>query len=744
VVLQLYNPGKDASVAGPQNAQGPVAEGWRPALPKLADLPGHEAQDSTELVRWPLRLGRESFYRIAYPLICLSRRLEDRLLELYQKGYVKGTVTSSAGNEAAALGMSLPLRPGRDVVSLLHRDFVAHLMMGVTPYQLVCQYMANADSPTNGCEGNVHHGDAALRRFPMISHLGKMLSVVVGGTWAARRNGERVFGLAVIGDGGTSTGEFHESLNIASVHNVPVLFLIENNHYAFSTPTNVQYNCRRLSDRAAGYGISGRTIDGTDPWTVYSTVCEAIDAMEESLSPMLLECDTRRLCGHAAYDKAAYVPADLMEQWRKDDPLLIARRRLAEVCGLEEPSIASIEEAVDAEVRDTITRALAVARPRVPQQWPVHAEAALLADDFAESVEHDPAADTGKGATKAAVAFRRPTQRVKPLKAKNVKNGDAVNMALDYLLANHPAAFLAGMDVGVYGSAFKTCKGLVERYGPERVIDMPLAESGIMGFALGASQTGAEPIIEFQFADFSTEAVTQLGLNAGTWYFRTGCGAPMLVRLPCGGGLTMGAFHSAEFEGLWSRFPGLKLLYPATAQESYEALLAGFYDPNPCLVFEHKLLYWSRSGDIDFDGDLQAAWRPRRYMEGGDLTLVAIGAMVHTALAAAAQSGGGVDLWNPFVLQPLDIAPIAESVQKTGRLLVVQESGETQGLGDRLVSLLTRECFHALKAPPEIIATPDVPMPFAPELEAACRPSQERIRMAIMAILASERLRKAA
>ena len=233
----------------------------------------------------------------------------------------------------------------------------------------------------------------------------------------------------------------------------------------------------------------------------------------------------------------------------------------------------------------------------------MHAEAALC---------RDAAAPLGRRGVRRARASR-PPPRNEPLQAKGVKNGDAVNMALDYLLANQPSAFLAGMDVGVYGSAFKTCKGLVERYGTRRVIDMPLAESSILGFALGASQAGAEPIIEFQFADFSTEAVTQLGLNAGTWYFRTGCTAPMLVRLPCGGGLTMGAFHSGEFEGLWSRFPGLKLLYPATVQETYEVLLAGFYDPNPCLVFEHKLLYWGRGGDIDFDGDLQAVWRPAVY-----------------------------------------------------------------------------------------------------------------------------------
>ena len=236
----------------------------------------------------------------------------------------------------------------------------------------------------------------------------------------------------------------------------------------------------------------------------------------------------------------------------------------------------------------------------------------------------------------------------------------------------------------------------MERYGPHRVIDMPLAESSILGFALGSSQTGAEPIVEFQFADFATDAVTQLGLNAGTWHFRTGCAAPLLVRLPCGGGLTMGAFHSGEYEGLWSRFPGLKLLYPATSQETYEALLAGFYDPNPCLVFEHKLLYWGRGGDIDFDGDLRTIWRPRRYTEGSELTLVATGAMVPVALAAAAQSGRSVEVWNPFVLQPLDLGPIAASVEKTGRLLVVQESGETQGLGDRLISAVDARLFSRL------------------------------------------------
>jgi 2-oxoisovalerate dehydrogenase E1 component len=248
-----------------------------------------------------------------------------------------------------------------------------------------------------------------------------------------------------------------------------------------------------------------------------------------------------------------------------------------------------------------------------------------------------------------------------------------------------------------------------------------------LGLALGASQVGSEPIIEFQFADFSTETVTQLGLNAGTWYFRTGRAAPMLIRLPCGGGLTMGAFHSGEYEGLWTQFPGLKLLYPSNPQETFEALVAGFFDRNPCLVLEHKQLYWSTSGPIDFNGDLTAIWRPRRYVEGSAVTLVAFGAMVPQAIAAAKTFDSLVEVWNPFVLQPMDLGPICESVRKTGRLVVVQECGPSQGLGDRLIGQLSRECGPAFRAPPRLVAGGDLPVPFAAELESHFRPNVDKI-----------------
>lgn len=688
----------------PDNAQavrrGPSRVGQTHVPPSADASFGLRRDDAHQVVRFPERLSQPAFYQAAYRWMFLSRRTEDKLLELFQKGYVKGTVTTGSGNEATAVGMTLPLRPRHDVVSLLHRDLASHLILGASPYQLFCQYMANAGSPTHGCEGNAHHGDAAARRFPMISHLGKMPSLVVGATWAARRQGEDAFGLAVIGDGGSSTGEIHESMNLASVHRVPVLFLFENNHYSFSTPTEQQYRCQHLADRAAGYGIRGQTIDGTDAWNVYTVVCDAMTAMQDESSPAVLECMTVRLHGHAAYDKGSYMPTDKLEQWRRMDPLPATRQKLLEVGGMSEAAVTSLEAAIDEEIRSALGQAMAAARP-----------------------------DAGK--VRLDVFAERPCVAVKPYRAPSVKNGEAVGRALDYLLENNPTAFLAGLDVGVYGSAFKTCKGLIERHGPQRVIDMPLCESAIMGFALGASQIGQRPIIEFQFADFSTEVVSQLGLNIGTWHFRSGQPAPLLIRLPCGGGLTLGAFHSGEFEGLWSRFPGLKLLYPATAQETFEALVAGFHDPNPCLVFEHKLLYWSKSSEIDFDGDLAAVWRARRYTEGCDLTLVAFGAMVHEAMAVAARSRRSIEVWNPFVLQPLDIEPIFESVRKTGRLLVVQECGAVQGLGDQVIARVARECFSALKCPPKLVAAPDIPVPFSPELEAHYRPNGQQIEAAV-------------
>ena len=648
--------------------------------------------------RYPQRFSKEQFYPVIYPLMFMSRQMEIRIKELFRKGYVKGTVIISTGNEATSTAMVLPFRPGIDVLSLLQRDFSGHLASGATPYSVLCQYMANDQSPTHGKEGNVHHGNVKLRRFPMISHLGDMLSTVVGGVWAARRNGEDSLGLAVIGDGGSSTGDFHESINLASVQKSPVLFMIENNHYAYSTPTRFQYNCKRLSDRAAGYGIEGKTIDGTSAWEVYDSVCNALDTMQKTSLPYIIESMTLRLEGHAVYDNAEYVSAEEREGWMKREPLARAQTALKEVNGFTESEITAFENEITEEVNEVVDKALRCGRPE-PKKQVFEMYAPLK------------------------------TRKVPPFKASALRNVTAINAGLDYILSNNPNAFICGQDVGRYGSTFKTTKGLYEKYGPGRVVDFPICESAASGFCLGASQTGSFPVMEFQFADFATEAVTQIGFNAGTWFFRTDTPAPLLFRFPCGGGITMGAFHSGEYDGLWSRFPGLKILYPSTPQECFEAIVAGFYDPNPCLVFENKLLITQmRKSDIDFDGDIEKVFRPRKYTDGNDFTILASGAMIDPVLASVSKSKYTAEVWNPFILFPLHLDEILASVRRTGRFLVVQESGEAAGLGNNFISKVVRECYKELKCPPGLCSAPDNPVPFARELEINHIPGQDMIR----------------
>ncbi|MDR3012322.1 MAG: hypothetical protein LBU70_03830 [Chitinispirillales bacterium] len=662
----------------------------------------------TGFPRFPKRLGKEEFWRAAYPAMYVSRQMDIRMKELFRRGLVKGTVILISGNEASSVGMAMPFRPGKDPVALLHRNLAAHLTLGCSPYSAICQYMANADSPTHGKEGNVHFGDAANLRFPMLSHLGGMLAVAVGGTWSARRNGQDAFGLTVIGDGGSSTGQFHESLNMASVHRVPVVFIVENNGYAFSTPVKDQYNCKKLSDRAIGYGITGKTVNGLDAFEVYTAVVDAMELMAGDPQPVLIETMTVRLEGHAVYDNAEYVPADVKAANLAKDPVNLARAAFMNNCGVGDDELTSLETTLLAGLDEEIRKALNVARPSA---------ASVSMDVFAPA--------------------KYPS--IKPYSAQNVRNTNAINTALEHILAENPDAFVCGQDVGLYGSPFKTCKGLIDKFGADRVIDTPICEAGTVGFCLGASQTGSRPIVEFQFADFSTEAVSQLGLNAGTWFFRADRPAPLLFRLPCGAGVTLGAFHSGEFEGLWSRFPGLKLFYPVTPQETYEALMIGFYDPNPCVVFEHKLLYWGKPGDIEFDGDLEKVCRPRKYVSGDAVTIVAIGAMVEQALNAVDGKKYSAEVWNPFILDKSSFGPIFESIRKTGRLLVVQESGETAGLGDHFISLAVMECFDRLKCAPVLIGAPDTPVPFARELEAAFLPDSDRIRRAIEKLTGEEK-----
>ena len=293
----------------------------------------------------------------------------------------------------------------------------------------------------------------------------------------------------------------------------------------------------------------------------------------------------------------------------------------------------------------------------------------------------------------------------------------ALNLGLRKILTERPESLVLGQDIGTYGGAFKVTDGLLKEFGRPRVLNTPLAESACTGYAIGLALNGHRPIEEFQFADFATEATTQITLNAATMHFRSGAACPLVLRLPCGGGLTFGSFHSQELEAFFLSMPGLKGLYPSTPQDAFNALLAAYEDPNPVLIFEHKALYRRAKAPVAWDPGYRSVWRPRHVRAGGHATLVTYGEMTLLAEEAAAYFESeyefGFDVWDLRALAPLRLDEIRASLARTGRLIVLHEGRRTHGFGAELVARLTEENFTSLKAPPLRIAALDLPVPFA-------------------------------
>ena len=643
-----------------------------------------------------------------YKHMYTARKSEFRLIDLYKQSVVKGTVTTGEGNEAAIVGAVSALNPEIDVCNFMQRDFAGYLVWGVSLYHLFSHHVANCDSPTEGKDGNVHHGIPSRGLLPMVSHLGAMLPNVVGATFARRRRGMDSIGVAIIGDGGTSTGDFHESINIASVLKIPVIFFIENNQWAYSTPNRLQFNCDDLSSRAAGYGIKGKRIRAVDVDYVYNETAAIVEEMRATTEPFILQVDTYRLSGHAAYDTADYVPKDELASWRVDDPLVLARNKLLEI--YSEAEIESFELELDEVVAVESNRALK-ADPITPEtvSWEVYSP---------------------NGKDVALPSFS----------ASDLTPVQAVTKALDLVFENDKTVFILGEDIGSFGGPFKTTKDLFDKYGRDQLIDMPIAESGFCGFAVGAAEIGMKPIVEMQFADFSTDAVTQIGVNAGSYFFRTGVPLPLTIRMPGGGGLSYGPFHSQDLEGLFGTFPGLKIVYPSTVNDYFNLLISSIYDENPVLFFENKYLQRRIRGDVSFDGNPAPLCEARVHRSGTDLTILSYGAMLHASIAAAErveeELGISIEIIDPRILKPFDWNTLTESVIKTHRLLVVHESWLACSVGAWIISGVVERVFFDLDAPPLLYAAPDLPIPFAPELEAKYRPNQNGIEEKIKALLA--------
>ncbi|MBC8010539.1 MAG: transketolase, partial [Burkholderiales bacterium] len=642
-----------------------------------------------------------------YAWVHLARRTDNRILELFRQGLMKGTVTGGQGNELLIVPLALLADKATDVVSFTHRDLGGHLIWGGHLCEHLNQYFANAASPTFAREGNIHHGDPANRSLPMISHLGSMLSHVAGRTDAQRRSGHAAVGYAIFGDGGSSTGDIHETLNLAALLSLPVVFIIENNHYAYSTPVAEQFRAdTELWKRAAGYGIEGIRLDvTTDPLGSIRSLAAAIARARDEKRPILVEAHIARLRGHAAYDTCDYLSADENAAIQASDPLPGFRASL--LAEGHAAAIEKIEADIDAWIETCIQISIQVNRPSA---------ASLPADAYAPEAPALP---------------WLPTVTAESASAENITFAQALTLAHGKILRERPESLVLGQDIGTYGGAFKITEGLLVAHGRARVFNTPLAESACTGWAIGMALGGHRPIEEFQFADFATEAMTQLTLNAATYHFRSGAKIPLVMRLPCGGGLTFGSFHSQELESVFLAMPGLKALYPSTAQDAFDCLLAAYEDDNPVFLFEHKALYRRGKHAVKWNPAYREVWQPRLVRPGAHATLVTYGEMVHLATEAAAyletEYEKSVEVWDLRALAPLRLDAIRESLSRTHRLVVLHEGRRTHGFGAELISQLLETQFFDLEAPPLRIASLDLPVPFAPELEQAYRPTRDSI-----------------
>jgi 2-oxoisovalerate dehydrogenase E1 component len=643
----------------------------------------------------------EALLRI-YAWMQLARHTDNRILDLFRQGLIRGTVTGGQGNEWMITPLALLADKQIDVISFTHRDLGGHLIWSGHLCEHLNQYFANADSPTRAREGNIHHGDPSNRSLPMISHLGAMMGPVLGATDSQRRFGLKAVGFAFFGDGASSTGDVHEAMNLASLLSLPIVFVVENNGYAYSTPTTEQFTKgTELWRRAAGYGMEGTVIECGDPGQAARALDSVISRVRSTSRPTLVEARTLRLRGHAAYDTCDYLPAGEADAFFARDPLPKFRASVAALAG------ASRVEALDSEISSFVEECVKVSMA-VPRPKSDGMEAGLFAP--------------------AAAPF---PWRQEPGASENVTMAQALNQAIRKVLTERPESIVLGQDIATYGGAFKVTENLFREFGRSRVLNTPLAESTCTGYAIGLAVGGHRPIEEFQFADFSTEAVTQITLNAATMHFRSGAACPLVLRMPCGGGLTFGSFHSQELETLFLSMPGIKALYPSNPQDAFNALLAACEDNNPVMIFEHKGLYRRGKHPVSWDPDYRKVWHPKRVREGGYATLVTYGEMVSLATDTcdylASEYEADIEVFDLRCLSPLDLSDIAVSVARTGRLIVLHEGRRTHGFGAEVVARITESGTVPLRAPPLRIAALDLPVPFAPELESVFRPTKEHL-----------------
>lgn len=645
-----------------------------------------------------------------YRKLLLPRLIEEKMLILLRQGKISKWF-SGIGQEAIAAGSAFSLEADEWIMPL-HRNLGVFTTRDMPLHRLFLQWQGNSEGYSKGRERSFHFGSREHHICGMISHLGPQMAIADGVALAHVLKGEEKVALAFTGDGGTSEGDFHEALNVAAVWDLPVIFLIENNGYGLSTPVNEQYRCNTLSDKAAGYGMKGSTINGNNILNVIEAVSAARDYCIKERKPYLLECITFRMRGHEEASGIKYVPQDLLDKWAKQDPVTQYEHYLLREAVVTADDVAAIRN----ELKTYIESELALADTITSR--PVNT-AAELADVYAPPVP-------------SVVPERTLQSR---LSTPEVRLIDAISDALYQSMQQHENLVLMGQDIAEYGGAFKITEGLVQEFGKARVRNTPLCESAIIGAALGLSLQGYKSMVEMQFADFVTAGFNQIVNNLAKIHYRWGQTADVVIRMPAGGGVGAGPFHSQSNEAWFVHTPGLKVVYPSSAEDAKGLLIAAINDPGPVLFFEHKALYRSVTGLVPSEYYETPIGKARVVKEGSDLCIITYGAGVHWAMEyAGAHQEIDIEILDLRTLLPLDYEAIRNAVSRTGKVLVLHEDTLTGGIGGEIAAWIGEHCFDRLDAPVMRCASLDTPVPFDTRLEQNFM-AKSRIEMYIQKLL---------
>ncbi len=626
--------------------------------------------------------------KMLYFSMLKPRMIEEKMLILLRQGKVSKWF-SGIGQEAISVGITAALHTDEYILPM-HRNLGVFTAREIPLHRLFAQWQGKASGFTKGRDRSFHFGTQAYKIIGMISHLGPQLGVADGIALAHKLKNETCVTAVFTGEGATSQGDFHEALNIAAVWQLPVLFVIENNGYGLSTPTTEQYRCKDLIDKGIGYGMEAYQVDGNNILEVYQKVVELTAAMRENPKPVLLECKTFRMRGHEEASGTKYVPDELMQHWQARDPIRNFKAFL-----LENEILKEEEEHL---FRDEYARIIDTDWHRANEEAPIEPdEETELSDVYAPFDD---------------------SQAKSESTTENIRFIDALSQGLQQSMERHDNMVLMGQDIAEYGGAFKITQGLVEKFGKERVRNTPLCESGIVSTAMGLSINGYKSVVEMQFADFVSTGFNPIVNYLAKVHYRWGQPADVVIRMPCGGGMQAGPFHSQTNEAWFIKTPGLKVAYPAFPYDAKGLLTTAINDPNPVLFFEHKGLYRNITQEVPTTYYSLPFGKANLLKSGNQVSIISYGMAVHWCLEVLENHPEiDADLIDLRTLVPLDSETIFTSVKKTGKVLIVHEDTLTAGFASDIAALIAENCFEYLDAPIKRLGSLDTPIPFTKLLE---------------------------